>query len=91
MIELVFGGLLLFFLGMLIGASWNTQANQSQLRRQAEERRRLNDEWAAIRAVRRQQTECLGCASPLYERNWHFAPTVGEERPDDDYTVAQVH
>ncbi len=89
MIELILGGLLLIFLGVLIGASWTTQATQSQFRRQAKERRRLNDEWAAIRTVRRQQTECQRCASPLYERNWYFAPATGEERPDNDCVVGR--
>ncbi|MGH3779936.1 MAG: hypothetical protein ACRDRO_04695 [Pseudonocardiaceae bacterium] len=86
MIELVFGGLLLVCLGMLLGSAWTTQVIQSQLRRLAEQRRRLNDEWAAIRTIHRQQTECPRCASPLYEHNY-FAPTAVEERSDDDCTV----
>ncbi|MGH8605416.1 MAG: hypothetical protein ACREXR_22290, partial [Gammaproteobacteria bacterium] len=74
-------------LGVLLGTTWTTQVTQSQLRRQAEERRRLNEEWAAIRTVRRQQTECPRCASPLYEQNWYFAPTTIEERTDNDCAV----
>jgi hypothetical protein len=86
-ILLVFGSLLLVCLGMLSGATWATQLNHGQLRRQAEERRRLNDEWAAIRAIRRQQDECPTCASPLYEPSWHLGPRGIEERPDDGYVV----
>jgi hypothetical protein len=86
-IELVLGGLLLVFLGVLLGTAWTNQATQSQLRRQAQERRRLNEEWAAIRAIRREQTECQRCANPLYEQNWYFAPAAGEERTDSDYAV----
>ena len=89
MIELVLGGLLLACLGVLIGASWATQATQSKLRRLAKERRRLNEEWAAIRAVRRQQTECFRCASPLREQSWYFTPTIVEDRPDNDCLVGR--
>lgn len=88
MIELMFGGLLVF-LGMLLGTTWTTQATRARTRRQAQERRRLNEEWAAIRTVRRQQTECMRCASPLYERNWYFGSTDVEERADDDCAVGQ--
>ena len=89
MIELMVGGLLLICLGMLLGATSANQLRQSQLRRQAEERRRLNNEWAAIRAVYRQQAECPCCAFPLYEQNRYFAPTSIEERPDDDCVVVR--
>ncbi len=51
---------LLVCLGVLLGATWTIQILQSRLRRQAEERRRLNAErhrlnaeWAALRAARR--------------------------------------
>lgn len=88
--ELVLGGLLLLFLGLLLGATWTTQLNQSQNNRQAKERRRLNEEWAAVRAVRRQQTECERCASPLYEQNWYFSSTGSEERPDNDRAVQRI-
>ncbi|MGH3823444.1 MAG: hypothetical protein ACRDRA_11545 [Pseudonocardiaceae bacterium] len=87
--ELVLGGLLLFFLGLLLGGTWTTTATQSKINRLAKERRRLNDEWEAVRTVRRQQTECTRCASPLYERNWYFAPTGVEERTDNDRMVGQ--
>lgn len=86
---LIVGGLLLVCFGLLLGTAWTTQINQAQLRRQAEERRRLNEEWAAIRAIRWQQNECPRCASSLFERNWYFAPTSVEERPDDDCAVGR--
>jgi hypothetical protein len=76
--------ILLVCLGLLLGASWTTQALQPKLRHQAEERRRLNEEWQAIRDARRQRDECPRCASPLSERDWRFAPAVVEERPYDD-------
>lgn len=77
------GSLLLIFFGLLLGASWTTQALQSQLRRQAEERRRLNEEWSTVRSARRQRGLCPRCASPLSEQDWYFAPTLMEEPLDD--------
>lgn len=57
--ELLGGALLLaamcIFLGLLLGWGWTTQAMQPKLRQQAEERRRLNEEWAAVRTAQRQQ------------------------------------
>ncbi len=46
---------LLVCLGLLLGATWTIQAMQYRLRRQAEERRRLNAEWAALRTARRRR------------------------------------
>jgi hypothetical protein len=83
MIDLAFG-LLLLGLGALLGSTWTIQMTRAQFRRLTEQRRRVNDEWVAIRTVHRQQTECPRCASPLYEPNWYFAPTAVEERSDDD-------
>ncbi|MFZ0122199.1 MAG: hypothetical protein WAN20_05795 [Pseudonocardiaceae bacterium] len=77
------GSVLLLCLGLLLGASWTTQALQPKLRRQAEERRRLNEEWSTVRAARRHRGECPRCASPLSEQNWYFAPTLMEYPPDD--------
>jgi hypothetical protein len=87
MIVLMCGGLLLVCLGMLLGITWNIQMNQGTLRRQAEERRRLNNEWAAIRTLQRQQGECPCCESPLYEQNGRLGPKGIEERSDDGYVV----
>jgi hypothetical protein len=78
------GGVLLICLGLLLGTTWTIQALQPKLRRQAEERRRLNEEWSAVRTARRQQSECPRCGSPLFESRWYIAPTLVEERPDDD-------
>jgi hypothetical protein len=51
---LLLGAALLVLLGVLLGSSWTIQALQPKFRRQAEERRKLNEEWAALRASRRQ-------------------------------------
>jgi hypothetical protein len=75
---------LLVLLGLLVGWAWTNQALQPKLRRQAEERRRLNAEWSAVRAARRQQAECPHCASPLSEQDWYYAPILVEDPPDDD-------
>src|ERR671917_2958682 len=39
-------------LGNLLGTAWTIQALQPKLRRQAEERRRINAEWQALRNTR---------------------------------------
>ena len=65
----VLSGVLLVCLGMLLGSTWTIQALQPKLRRQAEERRRLNEEWAAVRTARRQRGECPRCGSPFSERD----------------------
>lgn len=80
----VLGALLLVCLGLLLGATWTTQALQPTLRRQAEERRRLNEEWVAVRTARQQRGRCPRCASPLSECDWFFAPTLVEYPPDGD-------
>ncbi|MGH3918250.1 MAG: hypothetical protein ACRDRY_06790 [Pseudonocardiaceae bacterium] len=79
----VLGGIVLVCLGLLLGASWTVQALQPKLRRQAEERRRLNEEWSAVRTARRQRSECPRCARPLSEQDWYYASTIVLERPDD--------
>lgn len=75
---------LLVFLGLLLGTTWTTQALQPKLRQQAEERRRLNEQWSMLRTARRQRSECPRCAGPLSERDWCYVPTIVEDRPDDD-------
>ncbi|MGH3884963.1 MAG: hypothetical protein ACRDSZ_00065 [Pseudonocardiaceae bacterium] len=74
---------LLVCFGLLLGASWTTQALQPRLRQQAEERRRLNTEWSALRTARRQRGVCPRCGSPLSQRDWYDPPTVVDDRPDD--------
>lgn len=65
MIIQVLVSVLLLCLGLLLGSSWTLQALQSKLHRQAEERRRLNDEWSAVRAIRHQLDHCPQCGTPL--------------------------
>ncbi len=69
----VLGAVILVCLGLLLGASWTIQALQPKLRRQAEERRRLNEEWLAVRTARQQQDECPRCAISLIEWDWYYA------------------
>lgn len=76
--------ILLVCLGLLLGATWTMQALQPQLNRQAEERRRLNEEWAAVRATRHQLSECPRCGCVLTRRDWYVTPTPAESPPDDD-------
>lgn len=80
----VLGAVLLVCFGLLLGWSWTIQAVERKFRQQAEERRRLNEEWSAVRTVLRQRGNCPRCGSPLSEQAWYFAPTLVEERPDDD-------
>lgn len=75
---------LLVCLGLLLGVSWTTQALEPKLRRQAEERRRLNAEWSAVRTARRQRGKCPRCASPLTENDWYIAPATANDPPNDD-------
>jgi hypothetical protein len=56
---------LLICLGLLLGATWATQALQPKLRHQAEERRRLNAEWVAVRAARHRLETCPRCGYQL--------------------------
>lgn len=81
---ILLGAALLVCLGLLLGWAWTTQALQPKLGKQAEERRRLNEEWQAVRTARRQQGECPRCASPLSEQDWYYAPILVEDPPDDD-------
>lgn len=62
---LLLGAVLMVCLGLLLGATWTTQALQPKLRQRAEERRRLNQEWAAVRAARRHLVICPRCGAPL--------------------------
>jgi hypothetical protein len=64
-------------IGALLGATCTARIMQPRLDRraaqQAEERRRLAKEWAAIGP---QRGECPRCANPLPQGDTHFAPTV---------------
>jgi hypothetical protein len=81
---LLLSGVILLCLGLLLGSFVTVQALQPKLRRQAEERRRLNEEWAAIRTVHRQRSEFLPGVSPQTERYWYLAQSGVENRADDD-------
>lgn len=81
---LVMSNLLLVLLGILLGTTWATQALQPRLRRQAEQRRRLNEEWWAVRAARRQLGVCPRCGCPLAERDWYLAQSIVEDPAGDD-------
>jgi hypothetical protein len=59
----VLSALLMLCVGGLLGTAWATQTLHPTLRRQAEERRRLNDEWLVVRTARRQRSECPRCGN----------------------------
>jgi hypothetical protein len=79
----VLSAAVLVCLGLLLGTTWTIQAFQPKLRRQAEERRRLNEEWAAVRTTHQQRRQCPRCASPPSERDWYFASALAEDSDDD--------
>lgn len=64
-------------IGALLGAHWTARILQPRLDRraaqQAEERRMLAKEWAALHP---QRGECPRCANPLPEWDSHLAPPV---------------
>ncbi|MDQ3825727.1 MAG: hypothetical protein M3319_05005 [Actinomycetota bacterium] len=70
--------------GMLLGTTWTVQALQPKLRRQAEERRRLNAEWQAVRDAQQlvQSLWCPRCVCLLPARTRYIAE--GDEPDDDD-------
>jgi hypothetical protein len=80
---LLVSGLALCF-GLLLGTTWTVQAMQPRLRRQAEDRRKLNEEWLAVRSARQQRERCPYCALRLaeYDQDPRQAPV--EDPPDDD-------
>jgi hypothetical protein len=80
----VLGAVLLVCLGLLLGSTWTIQVLQTKLRQQAEERRKLNEEWTAVRTARRRRTECPRCGIALAEQHWYFAPTPVEDPLDDE-------
>ena len=70
--------------GLLLGTTWTIQAMQPRLRRQAEERRQLNEEWLAVRFTRQKQGQCPYCALWLAECDQDPRQTPVENPPDDD-------
>ena len=77
-------GALLVCLGLLLGASWTVQALQPKLRGQARERRRLNEEWSAVRTARLQRGKCPRCGSPMFDQDWCVASTIVDPPEDSD-------
>jgi hypothetical protein len=77
-------GVLLVCFGLLLGATWTIQAAQPRLRRQAEERRMLNDEWAALHVARQQLNVCPRCGIPVAECYQYLAPAMVNDPLDDD-------
>ncbi|MGH3842384.1 MAG: hypothetical protein ACRDS0_13200 [Pseudonocardiaceae bacterium] len=71
-------------LGLLLGTTWTIQALQPRISRQAEERRRLNAEWVAVRAARQQQGRCPYCALPLAEFDRYPEQAGAEDPPEDE-------
>lgn len=84
MISMVLGAVLLFLFGLLLGAGWTSQALQPRLRQRAEERRRLNAEWAAVHAARRRLGRCPRCGYPLNGGDWYPGEPVTDDSTDDD-------
>lgn len=80
----VFGLFLLLCVGLLLGSTWTIQVVRPKLDRQAEERRRLNDEWAMIYSIRQQQARCKRCGSLQAEVGLYFEQAPIEDMPDDD-------
>ena len=68
---ILLGAILLVCFGLLLGATWTTQAIQPKLRQLADERRRLNEERLTVRAARRQRAVCPRCGYHMNERHWH--------------------
>jgi hypothetical protein len=73
----VIAAVVLVCVGALLGATGTTRILRPWLDRraaqQAEERRMLAEEWAAIRPRR---GECPRCTNPLPEWDSHFAPPI---------------
>jgi uncharacterized paraquat-inducible protein A len=81
---LMLGAILTVCFGLLLGATWTTQALQPKLQQQAEERRRLNQAWAAVRAARHQVITCPRCGCPLNARYWYRTQESEQDPPEDD-------
>lgn len=80
-ITLLVAGLVLIGVGALIGSSWTVQALDGKFRQHATERRRLNEEWRAVRAYRAQQRRCVDCDDEL---GHHRQPALVAAVHDDD-------
>jgi CHASE3 domain sensor protein len=80
---ILLGAVLLVCFGLLLGVTWAIQALQPKLRQQAEERRRLNAEWVAVRAARSQRESCPRCGYALLRRDRYFTPAPDSPADDD--------
>ncbi|MBV9141888.1 MAG: hypothetical protein JO115_13385 [Pseudonocardiales bacterium] len=78
----VLGGLLVLFLGVLVGTSWTDQALVGRYRRQAIERRELNEWHQALQHTNRGCAWCgSAAASPPAEGSGASAATFGDLSP----------
>lgn len=84
MIVQLLSSLLLICLGLLLGTTWTVQALRPKLDRQAEERRRLNAEWATIYSIRRRQVRCTRCEYMRTEVGLRFEQAPIEDLLDDE-------
>ncbi|MGH3831218.1 MAG: hypothetical protein ACRDRS_12360 [Pseudonocardiaceae bacterium] len=78
------GAALLVCLGLLLGATLADHALQAKSHRQARERRRLNEGWAALHATASHGQKCSRCGYPLTDHDWYFEAPPVEDPPDDD-------
>jgi hypothetical protein len=74
---------ILICLGLLLGASWTSQALQADDRHRAQQRRQLTEEWQALRTAR-YHNYCPRCTSPLSPHDSYHEPTI-DEAPYDDW------
>ncbi|MGH3979663.1 MAG: hypothetical protein ACRDRZ_11790 [Pseudonocardiaceae bacterium] len=81
MTTMLVGGLVLIGLGLLLGSTWTIHALEGRFRHQAAERRRLNEEWEAVRAFPAQPGRCPYCAG---EVDWYHRPVQMITPEDDD-------
>ncbi|MFN2503240.1 MAG: hypothetical protein ABR540_03220 [Acidimicrobiales bacterium] len=65
MTVLLLGVLLALCFGVLIGSAWTTEVLGGRFRHHAAERRRLNEEWAALRRLRAELRRCPRCDDVL--------------------------
>jgi len=70
-------------LGLLLGSTWTHQILQASLQRQAQERRKLNEEWLLLHTARQRQSECPRCARRLPAHDWPHVSTLTENWPDE--------
>jgi hypothetical protein len=82
MVVITLAGLLIC-LGPLLGGSWTRQALRADYSHRAEQRRKLTEEWQAIRTARH-HNHCPHCTSPLTPCDSYHEPTI-DEAPYGDW------